>query len=1311
MAHALRLKSRFSYISTVLLLLLSTITTSSEAYASSRAVKFQEPLNLPNAIVGVAYSLDLRTLLADPGVPPYRWSGVSLPPGLTIDQPNNLLKGTPSQAGSFIPKLTVQDSTPEGSDLNHPGHLLILPPPPEFTVSDLDLGVTKEGDTLSVDLTQFLTDPASAKSFSAKGLPSWLTLDGAQGKLTGVPPYTPNHKYAGPYGNIVISASNSSGTSTMTAHGNVLKKIVPPKWAANPIALADAYEDSSYSADTAQHVINPEGTPIQYTLVNQTPPPWLNMGSASGTVFGTPKQPGNVEVVISLSTVIDGVTYTDSTTFKFKVLHVNHPPKWLANPITLPTTKHGSLISQPLANSATDPDVGDILTFSMSGPDWAKITPSTGVFSGVPGKSNLGLNTFLLTVTDQSGAKDTTQVQITIEKANEPPVWVTHPTILPDAAEDKNYNNIDLTQYVTDPDADRVYFSKVDGPTWLQINENGTVSGSPGSNDVGISTFHLRVSDRISSPDDISEVKILVTHTNHLPYWTINPMIFNIPEEKAISQSIAQYAKDIDNDAMTFALISGPAWAKLDSKGVFTGTPQITDEGDNTFQVAVADASGELVQATVIFKVLHVNHPPKWTQNPIVLANATEDGNYTASLAPFVTDPDLPNDTLRIIKISASPSWLVVAQDGTITGRPKMADAGKTHSFQVRVLDAANAEAVTTVQVTVDKINHAPRWSANPIPLNDAYEDTSYAFPLNVYASDPDGDVLTFEKVDGPNWMMVSSSGTISGVPTGTDLGDNISATFKVSDPAGLSATAQAIIKVIHKNHPPVIGTLPSFTVKEREVAEFSLADLVKDQDNDTLHFVLLNSSDCQNWVILSNEGKLTLDHPKRIHVGNHDCNFKVDDGKLMVAGTLKITVEKNPRAPIWLNEPITTLTAKTNEGMTHSISTLAKDLDGEKISFSKVEGQEWLTVSAEGIVTGTPKDADLGTQEFKLRVTNEDGLSSDGTLVVNVVPGTQLDLFNIDTSGPAKTELLWIIDNSKYCDSTIKSLKKYINLFYADLDTAQVSHQNVLLSSDVEKFKGLPITENNGSKLFGNQNQDIIMEFQKRVGLAGSFGLCNNCNNSPIWSMFRFYEQLPTDKLADIYHKNYVMKSIPTDALIVTHQLDHYKHYTGKLPEPLKSYTPNDFARDFVTFHKQEKKGYRVSAIAPGCPTLISSDPGTAAPSNAYNVIVQKTNGKYYVNQCQFDMEQTLHDYAKDVIFRAKVHGHNPFTLSKQPLSTKTIKVSIGNVSLAGNTGSNTDQWSYEASSNAVTINWDTIDTSKLSISDRIVIEYRVSR
>ena len=72
---------------------------------------------LPAGTVGVPYSHDLD-LIAQGGTPPYNWFVVNnineLPPGLTLDTTapdlNNLLAGTPTQAGTFSFPMQVQDS-------------------------------------------------------------------------------------------------------------------------------------------------------------------------------------------------------------------------------------------------------------------------------------------------------------------------------------------------------------------------------------------------------------------------------------------------------------------------------------------------------------------------------------------------------------------------------------------------------------------------------------------------------------------------------------------------------------------------------------------------------------------------------------------------------------------------------------------------------------------------------------------------------------------------------------------------------------------------------------------------------------------------------------------------------------------------------------------------------------------------------------------------------------------------------------------------------------------------------------------------
>jgi large repetitive protein len=72
---------------------------------------------LPAGTVGVPYSHDLD-LNAQGGLPPYSWFVVNnineLPPGLTLDTTapdfNNVLDGTPTQAGTFSFPMQVQDS-------------------------------------------------------------------------------------------------------------------------------------------------------------------------------------------------------------------------------------------------------------------------------------------------------------------------------------------------------------------------------------------------------------------------------------------------------------------------------------------------------------------------------------------------------------------------------------------------------------------------------------------------------------------------------------------------------------------------------------------------------------------------------------------------------------------------------------------------------------------------------------------------------------------------------------------------------------------------------------------------------------------------------------------------------------------------------------------------------------------------------------------------------------------------------------------------------------------------------------------------
>lgn len=1293
----------------------ASLVLGSIVHAEPEKPKFKDdPIRL-EAKANVKLDVPLRPLLVNPQIAvTLTWALQNQPAWLQLDKQNEKLTGTPtaSDAGAFdFRGITVNSD--EGGDILHRIVLNVFAPP-HWTSPDIDLGIQNEDKAFTFDLKTVVTDPSGGTlTFSATGLPAWMTLSGSV--LSG----TPRRANVGDYSGIVFTATGKGGSATANGFGKVIKTLKPPHWVAKEINIDNALEDKAYNRSVTEFTLNPEGTQLEYEIVSVTPPPWIQIGKTSGTLFGTPSKAniGPVEVAVILRTRIDGQSFDDTTVFKFSVIHVNHPPEWKADPINLPSGLTKIAYQQDLSKSASDPDQGDSLTYrivSFTGPgsNWAVIDATTGLFHGTPDKTNLGQNSWLVSVTDQGGLTDTATVVMTVNKSNEPPFWNNKPTVLKDANEDKSYE-VDLSDFATDPDGDALTFTKLEGPNWFTISSSGVLMGTPKAADQGLISFRVKVDD-LKSGSDVTDVKILVLHTNHAPTWILNPIQHSTKEEQPLNLTISQFAKDVDaGDTLKFSLIEGPGWATLSPDGVFSGTPQIANEGVNTFRVRVADQVGASADANVLINVLHVNHKPFWTENPINLPAGSEGVFYSQSLTGFAKDPD--GDTLTFSKLSG-PAWATIGSGGTISGTPSRNDVGMNF-IDVRIMDPGHELADDTLRIEIKKVNKPPRWRQDPIQMGDALEDSTFAFNLADFAVDDDGDALTFKLISftgpGQAWMFVGEDGKTTGVPLKQNIG-SFTAVFEVSDGQGGSARANGVGQVIHKNHPPIISPeLPQFSMKERTVftVELNQPQYVSDPDGDKLNFVFEQAVPA--WLSMTSSGKVVADRPQRKDVGTYALKFKVDDGQVPIHGTFNLLVLKDPRPPVWIQDPINDK-AKTNEAYQGMLADKAKDLDGERLTFSKVSGPAWLSVNGQGDMSGTPKDTDLGSNVFRVQACNESGLCTPATVNINVEPGTKEDVYAVDEPIPnAHSENLWIVDNSSHCDKTIKELKKNINVFYNELQLAKfpIQHRGIFLSSDAHKWDGLPIRDVGQAMLMAGADPNASsVDFVKRVDAAYSNGACGNCYNSPIWSMFRFYQRVPG--LSEIYHNGYMMPFIPMDALIVTNQKDHYPWYSKSTAQ--KNWKTEDYAREFMDFHQREKKGYRVSAIAPACPSLVEAvedaSTSTTADENAYRILVDKTSGRYYQAGCNLDMPAYLKDYASRVIFRAYVHGKNRIRLSAKPIQTNTIELRVGTAIIPGNTGGSGDQWFYDANTNEVVIFWHLIDQGQIKPGDQIRIKFRVS-
>lgn len=159
----------------------------------------------------------------------------------------------------------------------------------------------------------------------------------------------------------------------------------------------------------------------------------------------------------------------------------------------------------------------------------------------------------------------------------------------------------------------------------------------------------------------------------------------------------------------------------------------------------------------------------------------------------------LPTEILIPAGMSSATLTLTPIADGLVEG---------AEEAQVTLLPGAYQIDGASAVVHIADSNHAPQWNAPSTNGPDADEGMPYLAPgLQAAAADPDGDLLTFSKTDGPAWLGVASDGTLNGTPGPDDVGMN---TFRIRASDGsLHAEADFTVFVHYANLPPFFSSNP----------------------------------------------------------------------------------------------------------------------------------------------------------------------------------------------------------------------------------------------------------------------------------------------------------------------------------------------------------------------------------------------------------------------------------------------------------------------------------------------------------------------
>ena len=487
------------------------------------------------------------------------------------------------------------------------------------------------------------------------------------------------------------------------------------------------------------------GDGLLYTLVSG--PAGMVIEPVSGELRWTPTaaQAGDVSVTVRV-TDLRGLSSTD--TFMLSV-----PPNHAPVIDSAPTTEATATEVYEYEVEASDID-GDLLSYSLvSAPEGMVIHGVNGRISWTPAMSQTGSFNVTFKVVDPQGASatQTFAVQVSLP-INHPPAFATQPLRVVALGQRYQYD-----ARATDPDGDTLAYSLLDAPLGMAVDTvTGTIVWQPGSAQVGEHAIVIQALDSWGASVTQSFHVLVsqgVDEGNH------PPSIDSAPRTSAVLGEIYSYAieaTDIDGDALSYSLDSGPDGMLLDTMHRLVWTPLPEQAGLHEVRITVRDAHGAtasqwfgLIAVTVPVDDSSGNHPPSIDSDPLTRVSLGQTYRY------YATASDADGDALTFALLQSPEGMSIDATTGVIAWTPSTASPV---TVQLRVDDGRGAAALQTYTLVVQdagsgEIDHRPVLLSPPFGFAKAGQ--TYRETLQV--ADADGEALSYSLLSGPQGAIVDA--------------------------------------------------------------------------------------------------------------------------------------------------------------------------------------------------------------------------------------------------------------------------------------------------------------------------------------------------------------------------------------------------------------------------------------------------------------------------------------------------------------------------------------------------------------------------
>jgi hypothetical protein len=675
---------------------------------------------------------------ADGTVISYSWSKVSGPASGSITSPGSASTTvTGLQQGTYVFRLTVTDNqSGVGTD-------------------DVTVIVSASNILPTVDAgsDKVITTPANS-----------VTLTGSAADADGTISLYVWTKISGPSGETITTPAGSSTTVTGLQPGTYIFRLTVTdnqSGTANDQVQVFVNQPPLVSAGNPQTIVLPTNTATLSGTSNDVDGvinsySWSKVSGPTCTITSPTSQSTTVTgltqgVFVFRHTVTDnsGASSSSDVTITVDPVPNQLPNANAGNPILINTPS-----SQVTLNgNATDSD-GTISSYL-----WSKLSGGSGTIT-VPNNPSttvtglsVGVYTFRLIVTDNSGGKDTSDVEVTVNSTPVANAGTNKIVNLPT-------NTTTLNGSGTDTDGTIATYAwvKVSGPTGGSITSPTTASTNITGLIAGNYIYRLTINDD-KGASNTSDVTV-----------TVNAVPNQLPSANAGSNqtivlptnSVSLVGTASDNDGTVASTVwtkfSGPSASISSSSTLSTSVINLV-EGIYVFRLTVTDNLGGIATSDV---TITVNSPI----NQLPIVNAGSNQNITLplnniTLSGTASDPDGIISTYNWTKVSGGAAIIQTPdlQSTSITGL-----VAGTYIFRLTVTDNAGASVSDDIQVIVNPqiINTAPTVTAG--------SDRQIKYPtrrvtLSGGASDVDGTIAAYSwtKVSGPsaNIQSPNTAGTV----------------------------------------------------------------------------------------------------------------------------------------------------------------------------------------------------------------------------------------------------------------------------------------------------------------------------------------------------------------------------------------------------------------------------------------------------------------------------------------------------------------------------------------------------------------------